>query len=89
MRIKKEKMPFQSVATKEKYNIDDNNVVVIEKNTALLRIVVVIVKILVYTILLSLAFIGLISLIVPETRDVLIMQANSVFDEFIKLITGG
>ncbi len=89
MRIKKEKMPFHSIATKEKYNIKDNDVVVIEKNTALLSIIVVIIKILMYTVLLSLAFIGLISIIIPETREILLLQAESVFGEFTEMTGGG
>lgn len=89
MKIKKEKMPFYSVTTKEKYNIVKSDVVVVEKNTAILNIVVVIIKILVYTVLLSLAFIGLISIIIPETRDILILQANSVFGEFTEMTGGG
>lgn len=88
MKIKKEMMPFRSLATKEKYNIEDKSVVVVEKNTAVLKIVVVIFKVLVYTIVLSLAFIGLISLLIPETRDILLMQANKIFDEFFGLVGG-
>ena len=82
-------MPFHSLALQEKYNIENDNVVVVEKNTAVLRIVVVIIKIIVYTVLLSLAFIGLISIIIPETRDMLIYQSNNLFDEFLRLVSGG
>ena len=89
MKIKKDKMPFHSLALQEKYNIENDNVVVVEKNTAVLRIVVVIIKIIVYTVLLSLAFIGLISIIIPETRDMLIYQSNNLFDEFLRLVSGG
>lgn len=89
MKTKKEMLPFHSISVKEKYNAYDKNVVVVEKNTAALKITVVIIRILVYTVLLSLAFIGLISLIIPETRNNLIMQAEHVFDELTKLITGG
>ena len=89
MKTKKEMMPFRSLATKEKYDVEDKGVVVVEKNTAVLRVVVAIIRILVYTILLSLAFIGLISIIIPETRNNLLMQANHVFDEFFHLISGG
>ena len=88
MRIKKDMMPFRSLAVKQKYNVEDKNVVVVEKNNTVLNIVVVIIKIIVYTVLLSLAFIGLISLIIPETRNNLIMQANHVFDEFFGMVGG-
>lgn len=88
MKIKKERMPFKSYEKKQKYDIKEKGVVVIEKDNTLFNISIVIIKIVLYTILLSLAFIGLISLIIPETRNVLIYQAESVFDEFIKLIGG-
>ena len=52
MRIKKEMSPWRVIHQREKYNIQDNNVVVVEKNTAPLRIIVVIIKIIVYTVLL-------------------------------------
>ena len=81
--------PFHSLAVKEKYNVEDKGVVIVEKDNAALKIIVVIIRIIVYTVLLSLAFIGLVSLIIPETRNNLIMQANHVFDEFYSMITGG
>ena len=89
MKIKKELMPFKALALKEKYNVDENKVVVVEKNTAVLKVIVVIVKIIVYTVLLSLALVGLIAIIIPETRNNLLMQANSVIQEFFTLISGG
>lgn len=89
MKIKKDKMPFHSLALQEKYNIENDNVVVVEKNTIILRITVTIIKIIVYTVLLSLAFVGLISIILPETREMLIYQANHLFDEFFRMISGG
>ena len=89
MKAKKEMMPFRSLSAKEKHNIEEKGVVVVEKNTAALRVVVAIIRIMVYTILLSLAFIGLISIIIPETRNNLLMQANHLFDEFFSLMSGG
>lgn len=88
MKIKKERMPFKSYEKKQKYDIKEKGVVVIEKDNTLFNIAIVIIKIVLYTILLSLAFIGLISLIIPETRNILIYQAENVFDEFVKLIGG-
>ncbi len=89
MKIKKEMMPFHSLAVKEKYNVEDKNVVIVEKDSTALKIGVVIIKIIVYTVLLSLAFVGLISIILPDTRNILIAQANHLFDEFTSLISGG
>lgn len=88
MKIKKEMMPFHSLFVKQKYNVEDKNVVVVEKSNTILKIVVVTIKILGYTILLSLAFIGLVSIIIPETRSNLLMQANHVFDEFFGMVGG-
>lgn len=91
MKIKKERMPFNSVLTKDKYNINNEDVVVIEKSNTfkfIINILIAIGKIIIYTILLTLAFIGLISIIIPETRDILIVQTDSVINEFLKMIGG-
>lgn len=85
MKIKKERMPFLSYAKKKKYDINDD-VVVVEKSSTIYNITITAIKITIYTILLSLAFVGTVAIIVPETRELLIYQAESVFDEFIKLI---
>lgn len=91
MKIKKERMPFNSVLTKDKYNINNEDVVVIEKSNTfkfIINILIAIGKIIIYTILLTLALIGLISIIIPETRDILIVQTDSVINEFFKMIGG-
>lgn len=91
MKIKKERMPFVSVITKDKYNINNDDVVVIEKSNTFKFIVNILIatgKIMIYTILLSLALVGLVSIIIPETRDILIIQSDSVINEFFKLIGG-
>ena len=84
-------MPFVSVITKDKYNINNDDVVVIEKSNTFKFIVNILIatgKIMIYTILLSLALVGLVSIIIPETRDILIIQSDSVINEFFKLIGG-
>ena len=86
MKIRKEQMPFKSVATKNKYNITNDDVIVVEKNNMLYNMVTIIVKIVCYTILLTLALIGIVAILVPESREILLHQAVSVFDEFISLI---
>ncbi len=85
MKIKKERMPFSSYVKKKKYDIKDD-VVVVEKSNTIYNIFITTIKIISYTILLSLAFIGIVSIIVPETREILIFQAENVFDEFLKLV---
>ncbi len=89
MKVNEDRRPFAQIKRKEKYNIKKDDVVVIEKNNIVNSIgsaVFTIIKVVLYAILLSLAVIGTISLIVPETREILILQAESVFDEFINLI---
>ena len=89
MKVNEDRRPFAQKKRKEKYNIKKDDVVVIEKNNIVNSIgsaVFTIIKVVLYAILLSLAVIGTISLIVPETREILILQAESVFDEFINLI---
>lgn len=86
MKIRKEQMPFKSAATKNKYNINNDDVIVVEKNNMLYNMVTIIVKIVCYTILLTLALIGIVAILVPESREILLHQAVSVFDEFISLI---
>lgn len=91
MKIKKERMPFVSVMTKDKYNINNDDVVVIEKSNTfkfVVNILVAIGKIMIYTILLALALVGIVSIIIPETRDILIIQSDSVINEFFKMIGG-
>lgn len=84
-------MPFVSVMTKDKYNINNDDVVVIEKSNTfkfVVNILVAIGKIMIYTILLALALVGIVSIIIPETRDILIIQSDSVINEFFKMIGG-
>lgn len=88
MKLKKNSLPFREIALKHKYNIQkDKDVVLIEeKNSRVVaEVIMQIVRIIVYTLLLALAFIGLISIIIPDTRDILIKQAESVIDEFLSL----
>lgn len=88
MKLKKNSLPFKEIALKHKYNIEkEKDVVLIEEKNGrvVAEVIMQIVRILVYTLLLTLAFIGLISVIIPDTRDVLIKQAVSVVDEFTGL----
>jgi hypothetical protein len=88
MKLKKNSLPFKEIALKHKYNIEnEENVVLIEEKggRVVAEIIMQIVRIIVYTLLLALAFIGLISIINPDTRDILINQATSIVDEFMGL----
>ena len=88
MKLKKNSLPFKEIALKHKYNVEnEENVVLIEEKggRVVAEVIMQIVRIIVYTLLLALAFIGLISIIIPDTRDILIKQAVSVVDEFIGL----
>ena len=88
MKLKKNSLPFKEIALKHKYNIEkDKEVVLIEEKNGrvVAEIIMQITRIIVYTLLLTLAFIGLISIINPDTRDILIQQAASVVDEFLSL----
>lgn len=88
MKLKKNSLPFKEIALKHKYNIENEKEVVLieEKNGRVAaEIIMQIVRIIIYTILLALAFIGLISIIIPDTRVILIKQAVSVTDEFLSL----
>lgn len=88
MKLKKNSLPFREIAFKHKYNIDkEKDIVLIEekKSRVIAEIAMQIVRIVVYTLLLALAFIGLISIINPDTRAILIKQAISVVDEFLGL----
>lgn len=85
MKIKKERMPFSAYKKKKKYDINDD-IIVVEKSSTIYNICITIIKIICYTILLSLAFIGIISIIIPDTREILIFQVDSIFNEFFKLI---
>lgn len=88
VKLKKNSLPFKEIAIKHKYNIEkDKDVVLIEEKNGrvVAEIVMQIVRIIVYTLLLALAFIGLISIINPDTREILIKQAASVVDEFLGL----
>lgn len=88
MKLKKNSLPFKGIALKHKYNIEDKeNVVLIEERggRVVAEVIMQIVRIIVYTLLLALAFIGLISIINPDTRDILINQATSIVDEFMGL----
>jgi len=88
MKLKKNSLPFKEIALKHKYNVEnEENVVLIEEKggRVVAEVVMQIVRIIVYTLLLALAFIGLISIIIPDTRDILIKQAVSVVDEFMGL----
>lgn len=88
MKLKKNSLPFKEIALKHKYNIENEKEVVLieEKNGRVAaEIIMQIVRIIIYTILLALAFIGLISIIIPDTRVILIKQAASVTDEFLSL----
>lgn len=88
MKLKKNSLPFKEIALKHKYNVEnEENVVLIEEKggRVVAEVIMQIVRIIVYTLLLALAFIGLISIIIPDTRDILIKQAVSVVDEFMGL----
>lgn len=88
MKLKKNSLPFKEIALKHKYNVEnEENVVLIEEKggRVVAEVVMQIIRIIVYTLLLALAFIGLISIIIPDTRDILIKQAVSVVDEFMGL----
>lgn len=88
MKLKKNSLPFKEIALKHKYNIEnEENVVLIEEKggRVVAEVIMQIVRIIVYTLLLTLAFIGLISIINPDTRDILINQATSIVDEFMGL----
>ena len=88
MKLKKNSLPFKEIALKHKYNIEkDKEVVLIEEKNGrvVAEIIMQITRIVVYTLLLTLAFIGFVSIIIPDTRDILIQQAASVIDEFLSL----
>lgn len=88
MKLKKNSLPFKEIALKHKYNIEkEKDVVLIEEKggRVVAEVIMQIVRIIVYTLLLALAFIGLISIIIPDTREVLIKQAVAIVDEFLGL----
>lgn len=88
MKVNKNNMPFRKTAIKSKYDIKSDDIVVVEKGVAnaAVNVVFAIIKIIVYTLLLSLAFVGVVAIILPDTREILLFQSVSIINEFLRLI---
>lgn len=73
---------------KEKHNIEDENVIVVEKPSLvkfLIKLGIRIVKVLATIIILCLATIGLLGLLYPEPREELILILESIKNETLSM----
>lgn len=70
---------------KDKYHLENKNVVVVEKSNVG-SLLAGVVRILAYILLFLLAIIGLAALIYPDSRTVLSVQALQVWQEFLRYL---
>lgn len=74
---------------KQKYNVEDENVKIVEKSNMFkftVRTIGKLLKVIINIILYVLAFLGSISIIYPESRAVLIVILNDVINQFFSFL---